>query len=410
MFTHHLRAVALAVATLPALAVAAPLTLAQALDLALQRSEATRYARAGVASVSEAARAAGQLPDPTLRAGIDNLPVTGGDRFSTTRDSMTMKRIGIGQEWVSAEKRAARQAAADAMVSRAFVSVQAAAAEVRLQTALAYLDAYFADETLKLATLSEHHIHEELETAKARLSSSAGSSQDVLASTSARGMAEDESAEIRQQQSAARVALERWVGVQASELAAPVELAGADEQAFVANHPMVLAAQRDIELARQEATVAASNRKPNWSWDVSYGQRTGYADMVSFGVSIPLPVSPAERQDRETAAKLALVDKAEAALAEATRAAQAEFRGFASDAQRLTDRVQRYQSAVVIPTRQRTAAALAGYRSNQVTLALLFEARHMELEARRKLLFLQRDLAKAQAQLAYKPLVNGGAR
>ncbi|MES2226771.1 MAG: TolC family protein [Pseudomonadota bacterium] len=410
MFTLSLRAVALAVALLPALSVAAPLTLTQALDLAVQRSEATRSARAGVASASEAARAAGQLPDPTLRAGVDNLPVTGSDRLSTTRDSMTMKRIGIGQEWVSAEKRAARQAAADAMVSRETVTVQVAAADVRLQTALAYLDAYFAGETLKLTTLSEHHVHEELEAAKARLSSSAGSSQEVLASTIARGIAEDESAEVRQQQSTARVALERWVGLQADELAAPAELAGLDEPTFIANHPMVLAAQRDIELARQEAAVAASNRKPNWSWEVSYGQRTGYSDMVSFGVSIPLPVSPAERQDRETASKLALVDKAEGNLAEATRAAQGEYRGLASDTQRLAERIRRYQSSVVVATQQRTVAALAGYRSNQVTLTSLFEARHMEVEAQRKLLSLQRDLAKAQAQLAFKPLVNGGAQ
>lgn len=410
MFTTHMRAVALTAALLPALTAAAPLTLTQALDLAVQRSEAVRSARAGVTSASEAARAAGQLSDPTLRAGIDNLPVTGGDRLSTTRDSMTMKRIGIGQEWVSAEKRAARQAAADAMVSRESVTVQAAAADVRLQTALAYVDAYFAGETLKLTTLAEHHVHEELEASKARLTSSAGSSQEVLATTSARGIAEDESAEVRQQQSAARVVLERWVGVQAEDLAAPAELAGLDEQAYIANHPMVLAAQRDIELARREAVVALSNRKPNWSWEVSYGQRTGYSDMVSFGVSIPLPVAPAQRQDRETASKLALVDKAEGALAEVTRAAQAEFRGLASDAQRLSDRIQRYQSSVVVPAQQRTAAALAGYRSNQATLATLFEARHMEVEAQRKLLSLQRERAKAQAQLAFKPIVNGGAQ
>lgn len=410
MFTHPLRAAALAAALLPALAAAAPLTLTQALDLALQRSEAVRSARAGVASASETARAAGQLPDPTLRAGVDNLPVTGADRLGTTRDSMTMKRIGIGQEWVSAEKRAARQAAADATIGRELVSAQATAAEVRLQTVLAYLDAYFCGEALKLTTLSEHHVHEELEAAKGRLSSSAGSSQEVLASTGAQGMAEDESAQARQQQGAARVSLERWVGIPVDELAVPVEPAAVDERAFIEAHPTVLLAQRDVELARQDAAVAASNRGPNWSWEVSYAQRTGYADMVSFGVSIPLPVAPAERQDRETAARLALIEKAEAHLAEATRAAQAEYRGLAGDAQRLTERVQRYQSSVVLAAQQRTAAALAGYRSNQVTLALLFEARHMEVEARRKLLSLQRELAKTQAQLAYKPLVNGGAR
>ena len=410
MFITHFRAVSLAVAMLPALAPAAPLTLEQALELAVQRSEAARSSRAGVHGATEAARAAGQLPDPMLRAGIDNLPVTGADRFSTTRESMTMKRIGIAQEWVSSDKRAALQAAADAMVGRESISLQATAAEVRMQTALAYLEAYFAGETLRVITLSEHHAHEELEAAKARLSSTTGNSQEVLAMTSALGVAQDESAEVRQQQSAARVALERWVGLPAEDLAAPATPPTASEALFVAHHPVVLAAQRDIDVARRDAAVATANRDPNWSWEVSYGQRTGYSDMVTFGVSIPLPVSRAERQDREAAAKLAFVEKAEANLAEATRSATAEYRSLASDALRLAERVQRYQSSIVVPAQQRTVAALAGYRSNQVSLTTLFDARHAEVEAQRKLLVLRRELAKAQAQLAFKPLSNGGAR
>src|SRR5262245_42468231 len=102
MSPFSLRAATLAAAMLPVLAIAAPLTLDNALDLAVQRSEAARSARAGLASATEVARASGALPDPMLTAGIENLPVTGADRFSTTAESMTMKRIGISQEWLSA--------------------------------------------------------------------------------------------------------------------------------------------------------------------------------------------------------------------------------------------------------------------------------------------------------------------
>ena len=108
MPTHFLRAAALVAALLPFLVEATPLNLETALDLAVQRSESARAARAGVSSASELARAAGQLPDPTLRAGIENLPVTGADRFSTTHDPMTMKRIGISQEWLSSDKQIGR--------------------------------------------------------------------------------------------------------------------------------------------------------------------------------------------------------------------------------------------------------------------------------------------------------------
>ncbi len=408
MSTFFSRAAALA-ALLPALAAAAPLTLDSALDLAVQRSEAARAARAGIASAHEASRAAGQLPDPMLRVGIENLPVAGPDRFSTTRDFQTMKRVGISQEWLARDKRAARLAAAEAAVAKESVQAQVVVADTRLQTALAFLDAWYAGEALKLTTLTEHHVHEELEASRARLAASTGGSPDVLALTAARGMAEDESAEVRQQQNAARVALERWVGLPPDELAGVATLAVPAEPAYVAAHPAVLALQRDIEVARRSAAVAATERASNWTWEVSYGQRTGYSDMVSFGVSIPLQVAPAQRQDRETAARLAGVEKAQSELAEATRAAAAEYRTLTSDAQRLQARIERYRNGVATPAQQRTAAAMAAYRSNQASLASLFEARHAEVEVERKLLNLQRDLARTQAQLAFKPLTVGAA-
>lgn len=406
MFTRAFVLAVLAVGSLPATA-AESLTLDEALTLASQRSEAARAARAGTAGAAQAAKAAAQLPDPVISAGIDNMPVTGSDRFRTAADSMTMRRIGVSQEWVSAEKRQLRQAAAQSQVSKEAALVRTSLAEARLQTALAFVDAYFASEALKLTELTEHHVHEELEAAKTRLKTSAGAGQEVLATTAARGIAEDESAEARQMQAAALVALQRWTGKQAPALAAPALPPLMTEEAYVAAHPSVLTAQRDVELARAEASVTASNRTPNWSWQVSYGQRSGFSDMVSFGLSIPLPIAPGERQDRETAAKLAVVERAEAALEETNRMARAEYRSLASDAQRLAQRVERYRLAVVSSAQQRTQVALAGYRSNQVSLMTLFEARHAEVDAQRKLLALQKDHAKVLAQLAFKPVAEG---
>lgn len=402
-----LAATAMLVALLPAFAAAAPLTLEEALALAAQRSPSARAARAGVTSATEGARAAGQLPDPVLGIGIENLPVTGPDRFRPNADSMTMKRVGISQEWLSREKRAAREAAAVALVGREQVSEREAIAEARLQTALAYVDAYFAAKALELTVLTEHHVHEEYEAARARLSSAGASSQEVLALSGARGVAEDESAEVRQAQADAFTSLQRWIATKPDALAPPTLPAASQEQKYVAAHPAVVAAQRDIEVARRDAAVAATNRRPNWTWQASYGQRTGFSDMLSFGVNIPLPVAPAERQDRETAAKLALVEKAEAALEDATRIATAEYRTLASDARRLSERIERYRTGVVTPAQQRTRAALGGYGANQVPLMTVFEARHAEVETQRKLLALQRDLAKVQVQLAFKPLPSG---
>jgi len=396
-------------AAVPSVASASPLSLAQAVELAVQRSQAVTAARAGALASTQTARAAGQLPDPMLSVGIENLPVTGPDRMRTTADSMTMKRVGISQEWVSAEKRALRQASAMAMAERESASAWAAAAESRLQAALAFVDAFYASEALVLTKLNERYALEDFEAGKARFASAGASSQEVLQLTAACGVAGDDSAEVEQLHASALVTLQRWVGVRPDGLARPALPASLNEQAFVAAHPAVWQSQRDIDLARAEAASTASNRKPNWTWQAAYGQRTGYSDMVSVGVNIPLAIAPGERQDQETAAKLALVDKAIAAHEESARMAVAEFRALTSDAHRLTQRIAQYQSGVITPVKQRVQAALAGYRSNQVSLMALFEARYADVQAQRKLLDLQRDLAKVQAQLAFKP-VSGGAQ
>jgi outer membrane protein TolC len=400
-------ATALVAALLAHPASAAPLTLQAALDRATERSEAARAARAGAMSASEAAQAATQLPDPTLRVGIENLPVTGSDRFSTTRDSMTMKRIGLSQEWLSRDKRDARKTAADAVVGKEAVQARIAVGDARLQTVLAYLDAFYVGQALQLTTLMEHHAHEEYEAARARLASANAGGEEVLKLAAARGMSEDEAAELRQQQATARVALERWIGMPVEDLDPVAALPTPSESEYVAGDPMVVSLQREIDVARGAAAVAAANRRPNWTWEVSYGQRTGYSDMVTVGVSIPLPVAPAARQDRETGSKLALASKAEADLAEATRSATADYLALVSDVQRLQERIGRYRSSVLVPAQQRTAAATAAYRSNQTSLTVLFEARHAEVDVQRKLLALQRDLAKRQAQLVYRPIPGG---
>ena len=407
MFLIPTRVAALAIALLPIAGNAAPLSLDQALTLAVQRSATARAARAETASARQVAYAAGQLPDPTFSLGLDNLPVTGADRFSTTADSQTMRRIGISQEWVSQDKREARRAAADAAVDRQAAMTDTTVADTRLQTALAYVDAYYGGEALRFAMLDEHHADEAIEAARARLASATGDAQDVLTLTAARGLAEDDSADARQAQADAALALQRWIGVPIDLLEPPGMGSTPSEAAYVAASPAVRSAQREVDVARREAAVAASERQPDWSWQLSYGQRSGYPDMLSFGVNIPLAVARAERQDRQVAARVALIEKAEAQVEEARRAATAEYQGLDNDVQRLVRRIERFRATVVLPAHQRTEVALAGYRSNRTPLAALFEARHLEVDAQRRWVALQRDLARTQARLVYKPVIEG---
>ena len=89
---------------------AAALTLDDALRLAQARSRQLPAQDAAASAAREMAVAAGQRPDPTLKAGINNLPINGADRFSLTRDFMTMRSVGVMQEFTREGKLKARTA------------------------------------------------------------------------------------------------------------------------------------------------------------------------------------------------------------------------------------------------------------------------------------------------------------
>src|SRR6266852_7457601 len=91
-----------------ALAAHAQLSLQDAQRRAVDRSRQLVAQDSAVRSSREMAVAAGQLPDPVLKMGVDNLPINGPDQFSVTRDFMTMRRIGVMQELTRGDRKSTR--------------------------------------------------------------------------------------------------------------------------------------------------------------------------------------------------------------------------------------------------------------------------------------------------------------
>mgnify|MGYP000072317048 CR=1 FL=1 len=91
---------------------------AEALDLAEQHSPRITAQRLQIDAASSSQKSAGTLPDPKLSVGVENFPISGMDRFSLTRESMTMQRLALMQEVPNRAKRDAQIASAQAKVER----------------------------------------------------------------------------------------------------------------------------------------------------------------------------------------------------------------------------------------------------------------------------------------------------
>ncbi|MCA7970394.1 TolC family protein [Burkholderia sp. AU39826] len=385
-----------------------PLTLDAALQSATDRSASMQAAQASVLARAEAAVRAGQLPDPMLKAGIDNLPINGGQRFTVGQDFMTMRRIGIEQEWVSGDKRRLRTALADQQVGRERAGYLVELVAVRRQTAAAWLDAVYAKQALALQQALLGHMNHELDATQASYRGAKASAGDVVQARAMLAQTQDQVLKAQQAYRTALVALARWTAAPVTDVTgtppAPESVVSAlppDELRL--SQPTLVAAADDIAVAEADAAVANSERSPNWTWEIAYQQRGGaYSNMVSVGVSIPLPLNRKNRQNRDVAEKAALATKARLMYEDTLRQVQADIRTQSDTLASGRERIANLSAALLPAADQRVQLATAAYRAGTGSLADTFAARRAQLEAQLQVLDLRRDVSQTWARLEYQ--------
>jgi len=284
---------------------AQPLSLEDAQRRAVARSQQLAAQDSAVTAAREMAVSAGQLPDPVLKLGIDNLPVTGEDRWSLTKDFMTMRRIGVMQEITRSEKRELRQQRFGREAEKAVVEKAAASAIIQRNTALAWLDRYYAEAMQRVIAEQSAQVKREISAAEAVYRGGRGSQADVIAAHGTLAALEDRASEFRRRATSATVTLGRWIGDGAdAPLAArpdidAVRLDLQNLERDLAHHPEIAVLARQAEISVAEARIAEASRKPDWSVEFAYQQRgSDYSNMVSLGISMPLPWDTGNRQDR----------------------------------------------------------------------------------------------------------------
>lgn len=406
------------VAVSTASAADAPLGFAEALRLAQGQSRQLAAQDAAVAAAREMSISAGQLPDPVLRLGVDNLPIDGADRYSVTQDFMTMRRIGVMQEIPRAEKRRLRSERGEREAEREAANRLATLAGVQRDAALAWLDGYYAERMRAVLDILVQDTRASIEAAQAAYRGGRGSQGDILAARTALIMLEDRGSVLDRQVRAARIALARWIGADAGRAlgeSPDIRSLRFDPDRIddeLRHHPQMDALAKQVAVAEADARLARAAKKADWSVELAYQQRgPAFSNMVSIGVSIPLQIAQGSRQDRDLAAKLSLIEQARGQYEDALRAHAAEVRAMVADWRSGLERLKRIEGELVPLAEQRTQAALAAYRGNTGSLGAVLEARRNERDTRMQALQLAGETGRAWAQLNFLyPDPTGGTK
>ena len=386
----------------------APLTLVEAQRRALAHSRQLPAKDFAVTASRELAVAAGQLPDPVLKIGIDNLPVSGSDRFSLTNDFMTMRRVGVAQEITRADKRRLRSDSLNQTADKTIAEKEVAIAAIERDTALAWLELYYAKAMSAVIDEQGAQAKLEIQAADGAYRAGRGNQADIFAARSAVARFEDRQSEYQRRTLNAQTMLARWTGSRVDQPLAGkpdtdvIRLDPATLETQLAHHPEIAVSNRQVDIAETEARLARANKQSDWSVELAFQQRgPTYSNMISVGVSIPFQWDQKNRQDRQLSSKLALIDQAKSERDDMLRDHVAQTHIMINEWNNDRERVARYERDLIPLAQQRTLAGVTAYRGGKTTLAEVLAARRNEIDVRLQALQLQADTARIWAQLNF---------
>jgi len=371
--------------------------------LARDQAPALQAQRSALDGAQAVLPSAATLPDPRLIVGLDNLPVTGADRFSTTADFMTMQRIGLMQEVPNSAKREARTAGAQARIERERALLSVTELTVRRDAALAWLAVYYAEDRAAQLSGLERENRLLQDTLDARIASGQALPAERTMSRIDALMIADRRDDALRDVERARASLRRWVGARAAEPleGGPPALQVSAEQLRADLHRHAELAPYDAmqAMARAEAREADAEQRGDWGWELVYSRRPQYGDMMSFQLVFDLPWDRERRQQPQLIAKQREVARIESERADTLRRHAEEIDAQLAELKALDAQLARLERQALALNSERVALTLASYQAGRGDLGAVLVARREAVETRLRLIDLDAQRAALRVRL-----------
>lgn len=373
---------------------------AQALDFAEARNIAERQSprvsaqELQIGAAESAQKAAGALPDPRLKIGVENVPISGMNRWSLTGEGMTMQRLALMQEVPNAAKRRAQVASAEARVERERAALVLQRLQIRQELSLAWIAAQAVEQRSALLAQLQAENQRLRDSLPARIAGGSAPAADLLAAQQEALALADRQDVLQRDRAKARAVLRRWVGTRADEplLGEPGPLVRPlaqlrtelDRHAELALYPAMQS------LARADSHAAQSESRGDWSWEVAYARRgSKYDDMVSVMLTFGLPWQQARRQTPMIEAKQRELQRLDAEQEDVSRRHLQDLDDSAAELQALDSQIERLRTTGLQLAQGRADLALGNYEAARADLAAVLGARSQVLETRLRLIDLQ---------------------
>jgi len=275
------------------------------------------------------ADAADELPDPRLRAGIQNLPVTGPAAFEIDRQLPTQIQVGVEQDIPNLAERHARARVAAADIDLASAQLTRAQLMARLGAGEAWISLAYTQQALNVTDDALRQIERLVPLARSAVAAGSARPAESLEIRRAVLEVEDVRTRLEGDLDAAQAMLARYAAVQDAVATGAIPAADVDAERLRATlelNPDIILAIAQVRQADARIDLARSEKRPDFGINLSYGRRDPmFGDVVSVMGSITLPIFAGRRQNPRIAAAEAEASAAQAIQLDRLRELQAQF-------------------------------------------------------------------------------------
>lgn len=396
---------------------------------ALVVNPTVRAARQRVQAARARVGPTGLRPDPMLTVGLRDFPLSRPGFY----DDFTMKMVGLSQTIPFPGKLGFQRRSAEREVDAAAASASAAARQVERDVRDAYYDVSFMDRALDVVRHNRDLLVNLIKVTEARYGVGAAGQQDVLRARVEASRLAEQAVTLTEQRRAAlaqlNAVLDRPSDTPVHDPQVPARIARAavaDSASHVRFVSAALGARADDSplpsvaelqetairespvLREQEAMIAAQAARvelagkahlPDFDLSFEYGQRTGYRDMVTAKVSIPLRLQKRSKQDQLVVSARDDLSALEAEHDARRNEIRANVARLDAELARQRAQLGLYKISIIPQGRASLTSALASYQVGRVEFLTLLENQATLFNYETQYFRVLTDFAKTLAEL-----------
>ena len=411
------------------------LSLGQAIQIAQENDPWLHGSKLKQSAVKANSIALGSLPDPRVSIGLLNLP---SDTWDMDQEGMTQLKIGVSQMFPRGNELAIKQSQLQTESTQFPLLRQDRKAKLKTKISQLWLDAYLAQQTIKLINNDKSLFEKMVDITRASYSSNYGKTrqQDVIRSQLELLQLDDRLSVEQQNLDVAIAQLNEWLHIYNKQTHYDIDF-DSQPAAFlvsndlpnirfngpltiktghysrndlahaVASHPALLAIDVTRQVALKEVELANQQYEPQWGVNASYAYRDDMpsgddrADLFSIGVSFDVPLFTENRQDKRVEATVAQAEVVKTEKLLLTKNMISNIEKEIKQLKHLTQRQALYQNQLLSQTHQQAEASLTAYTNDDGDFSEVVRARISEQNAKISALQIDINALKTITRLNY---------